>query len=314
MTTIKMSLKKSQLYSLIISIRPGQWIKNCLLFTAIIFSGQLFNGSLFFICLAGFFIFCCLSSASYLVNDLIDLQHDQLHQQKKHRPLASGALKPTVALNTAIILSLIGLISSFLLSYGLFFLSLTFIIVHLSYSSFLKKIAVLDILAIASSFVIRTFAGEVLTGFHVPIWLLLSVVFGSLFIASGKRRSELVLEGAKTRPSLLSYRLNLLDFYTSTFANATLIAYALYTFFSTPPQFSEPTIRFLLSTFPQALDRKWLMALTIPFVIVGLMRYAQLVYEEQKGETPEKLLVSDLPLTLLVIGWGLAAILIIYVV
>lgn len=308
-----MNLKNNKILPLIISLRPGQWIKNSLIFTAIIFNGQLLSLSLFTKCAWGFIIFCLLSSASYLINDLFDARFDRLHPQKKHRPIASGALNPLLALQTAIVLSLIGLILSLLLSYSLFFLCLAFIGLHFLYSSKIKKFAILDILVIASSFIIRTFAGEVLTGFHVPIWLMLTVVFMSLFIASGKRRSELVLEGAKSRPSLLAYRTQLLDFYTSTFANATLLSYALFTFFSQPPEFSEPLTRFLLINFPQALGRKWLMAATIPLVILAIMRYAQLVYEKQKGETPEKLLTSDLPLSLITVSWGIAVILIIYV-
>lgn len=306
-------MKKLKFWPLLVSLRPGQWIKNALVFTAIIFNGQLTDPGLFIKCLLGFFIFCLLSSASYLVNDLIDLHYDRLHPQKKYRPIANGALKPSTAIEVAILLSLAGLVFSLLLNYGLFLLGLAFIIIHILYSSILKKFAVIDILAIASSFIIRTFAGEVLTGFHVPIWLMMTVISLSLFIASGKRRSELILEGSKTRPTLLSYRTQLLDFYTSTFANATLIFYALFTFFTEPPQFSEPLTRFLLINFPKALGRKWLMAATIPFVIFGIMRYAQLIYEKQEGETPERLLTSDIPLSLTVIGWGIMVILIIYV-
>jgi len=306
-------MKKLWFWPLLVSLRPGQWIKNALVFTAIIFNGQLTNPYLFIRCLWGFLIFCLLSSASYLVNDLIDLRYDRLHPQKRYRPISSGALNPLMAIQVAILLSLAGLVFSLFLSYGLFLLGLAFIILHILYSSILKKFAILDILVIASSFIIRTFAGEVLTGYHVPIWLMLTVIFLSLFIASGKRRSELVLEGTKTRPTLLFYRTQLLDFYTSTFANATLVSYALFTFFTEPPQFSEPLTRFLLINFPKALGRKWLMATTIPFVILGIMRYAQLIYEEHEGEKPEKLLTSDLPLSLTVIGWGIAIILIIYV-
>lgn len=306
-------MKKNKLWPLLISLRPGQWLKNALVFTAIIFNGQLTNENLFFRCLLGFFIFCLLSSASYLFNDLLDLKYDHLHSQKKYRPLARGSLKPMVAIQTALFLSLAGLVTSLLLDFGLFFLGLVFVVIHLLYSSILKKFAVLDILAIASSFIIRTFAGEILTGYHVPIWLMLTVVFISLFIASGKRRSELELEGSKARPALLAYRAQLLDFYTSTFANASLLSYALFTFFTEPPQFSAPLTRFLLINFPQALGRKWLMAATIPFVIFGIMRYAQLIYEKQEGEKPEKLLTSDLPLSLTVVGWGIIVTLIIYV-
>lgn len=306
-------MKKLWFWPLLVSLRPGQWIKNTLIFTPVIFNGLLTNPYLFIKCLWGFLIFCLLSSASYLFNDLIDLRYDRLHPQKKYRPLANGALDSSLAIQTAILLSLAGLVFSFLLSYGLFLLGIAFVIIHILYSSLLKNFAVLDILAIASSFIIRTFAGEVLTGYHVPVWLMLTVIFLSLFIASGKRRSELILEGAKTRLALLSYRRQLLDFYTSTFANAAILSYALFTFFTEPPKFSEPLTRFLLINFPQALGRKWLMAATIPFVIFGIMRYAQLVYEKHEGETPEKLLTSDLPLSLTVVGWGIMIILIIYV-
>ena len=208
-----MMIKKSCSWPILVSLRPGQWIKNALIFTAIIFNGQLTTFNFFIKCLGGFVVFCLLSSASYLFNDLIDLRYDRLHPKKKYRPLASGELNPITAIQTAILLSLTGLFFSLFLGYGLFLLGLGFVLLHLLYSSILKKFAVLDILAIASSFIIRTLAGEVLTGYHVPIWLMLTVVFLSLFIAAGKRRSELVVEGSKTRPSLLSYRTCLL--YTS---------------------------------------------------------------------------------------------------
>lgn len=308
-----MRIKNLPFWPLLVSLRPGQWIKNSLLFAAIIFNGKLFDVPLFLHSLWGFIAFSLLSSASYLINDILDARYDRFHFQKKHRPIASGALPLSLALEAAILLSLAGLILSLLLSYGIFVLALLFLGLHLFYSSNLKKIAALDILVIASSFVIRTFAGEVLTGFHLPVWLMLTVVFLALFIASGKRRSELVLGGAKTRPVLSSYRQELLDFYIATFATATMLSYALFTFFTEPPEFSKPVFRFLLINFPKALGRKWLMAATIPFIIFGIMRYAQLIYEKQSGEKPEKLLTSDIPLALTVIGWGITVIFIIYV-
>jgi len=298
---------------LLISLRPGQWIKNALIFAAIIFNGQLLERSLFLRSLGGFIVFSFLSSSSYLVNDLLDIRYDRIHPQKKYRPIASGNLPASLALKAAIILSLIGLIFSLLLSFGLFVLGVLFLLLHFFYSSNLKKIAPVDILIIASSFVIRTFAGEVLTGFHLPVWLILTVVFLSLFIAAGKRRSELILEGAKARPSLLFYRRELLDLYISTFATASLLSYALFTFFTEPPKFSGPVFRFLLLNFPRALGRKWLMVATIPLVIFGIMRYAQLIYEKQAGEKPERILATDIPLAVSVVSWGLAIILIIYV-
>jgi len=308
-----MTNKSLPLKPLLICLRPGQWIKNSLVFAAIIFNGELFNPDLFTISLYGFIVFSLLSSASYLINDIIDAKYDRLHPLKKYRPIASGDLSPEIALQAAILLSLGALVLSLLLNYGLFLLGLIFLGLHLAYSSGLKKFAVFDILAIASSFIIRTFAGEALTSFHLPVWLMMTVIFLSLFIAAGKRRSELVSEGTKTRPALLGYRQQLLDFYTSTFATASVICYALFTFFTEPPQFKRFLTEFLLINFPQALGRKWLMVATIPFVIFGIMRYAQLIYEKQAGEKPEKLLVSDLPLSVALISWGLIIIFIIYV-
>jgi 4-hydroxybenzoate polyprenyltransferase len=306
--------KKFPILPLLASLRPGQWLKNALVFGAVMFNGKLFDRTLFIRSFWGFVVFSLISSSSYIVNDILDVRFDRLHPQKKLRPIASGALSANFALEVAILLALVGLISSLLLSQGIFVLALLFLILHLLYSSSLKKYAAVDILVIASSFIIRTLAGEVLTGYHLPVWLMLTVVFMALFIASGKRRSELVLEGSKTRPVLASYQRQLLDFYCSTFATASLLSYSLFAFFTEPPQFSAPLTNFLLLNFPKALGRKWLMVLTIPFVIYGIMRYAQLIYEQQAGEKPEKLLTSDISLSLAVIGWGLVMILVIYVV
>lgn len=307
-----MAITDSVPWLLFISLRPRQWIKNLIIFAAIIFNGQLFNPYLFRQSFLGFLIFCLLSSAVYLVNDIFDAPYDRFHPQKKHRPIASGKLPVVIALETAIILSLIGFIASLLFSFDLFLLALLFTTVNVFYSLGLKRISLVDILLIASSFIIRAFAGEVITDYHLPIWLMLTVVFVALFVASGKRRSELILEGGKTRPTLLRYRLQLLDMYTSTFANASLISYALFTFFTQPVRFGENLTRFLMVNFPEALGRKWLMATTIPFVIFGIMRYAQLVYEKRAGQRPEKILTSDFPLLLIILGWGLTVIFIIY--
>lgn len=309
-----MKLTQSIPWLLFVSLRPRQWIKNLVIFAAIIFNGQLFHPLLFTNSLLGFVVFCLLSSAGYLINDVLDLPYDRLHPQKKYRPVVSGKLSVSLAIETAILLSLAGFIISLLISFNLFLLGLVFIAVTVLYSLGLKRISLLDILLIAGAFIIRAFAGEIITGYHLPVWLMLTIIFVSLFIASGKRRSELVLEGARTRPALLKYRTQLLDIYTSTFATASLISYALFTFFSEPVKFSEGVTQFLLATFPGALGRKWLMAATFPFVIFGIMRYTQLVYEKRAGEKPEKVLTHDIPIFLALIGWGLTVIAILYIV
>jgi len=302
----------NQLKPLISSLRLHQWIKNLAIFAAIIFNGQLFNVNLFYSTVLGFITLCLLSSASYLFNDIIDAPYDRLHPLKKSRPIACGDLTINTAFQYTLLLLIAGLILAFFLSRSFFIIALIFITLHLAYSLVLKKHALFDILSIAASFILRVYSGEVLTAYHIPIWLMLSVVFLSLFIASGKRRSEFVKRGSKTRPVLVKYQEKLLDFYLSTFANATLLCYSLFAFTARPPIFREKIFQFLLSNYPKILDRKWLMA-TIPFVILGIMRYAQMIYLAQSGEQPEKVLASDHLLLLTILGWGTTVIILIYV-
>jgi 4-hydroxybenzoate polyprenyltransferase len=196
---------------------------------------------------------------------------------------------------------------------GSFFgLAVFFIILQYSYSFLLKKKALLDIIGISIFFIIRAFAGEVSTGYHLPIWIMLTVIFLSLFIASGKRRSELVNSGRKSRQALEGYGRSLLSFYTTMFAVCALITYSMFTFFEEPIRFQGLIHNFLLENFPGALDRKWYM-ITIAPVIFGIMRYGQIIFEMQEGERPEKAIATDIPLLVSVLTWGLMMITIIYV-
>ena len=298
--------------SVFLALRPNQWVKNFILFAAIIFNGKLFDWKYLSLTLIGFTIFCVISSASYLFNDIIDLKHDKLHPEKKTRPLAAGLINLNTAIEVAFLLGFFGLIAALLLSTTFFFIAATFTIIHLLYSTYLKKFAIFDVMGIAFSFILRTYAGEVLTAYHLPFWLTLTIFFGALFVASTKRNAELLTEGTTTRPTLFQYKEHLLDFYTSLFGSATILGYALFSFLEEPPQFNAPFRTFLLNFLPQAIARKW-MIVTIPFVVFGLMRYAQLAYESKEGERPEKIITSDIPLIVSMILWGLTIILILYI-
>lgn len=305
------------LFNLLQAARPRQWLKNLGVFAAIVFTGQLFNLELFKFSILAFLIFSTLSSASYLINDLVDIPRDLLHPFKKGRPIARGVLPKGLVIFVAGGGIILGLVFSLLLTPSFLLVAFAFLSLHLLYSFLLKNIAVVDILAIASSYILRVYGGEAATGFHISIWLMLCVVSLSLFLAIGKRRSELTLLAgyggvisAKVRTSLSHYSERLLDVYTAIFANSTWITYAFFTFLERPPvtgwlwqsRWGE------LLEFP---ERKWLMA-TIPLVIYGLMRYLQLIYEKSEGESPEEVLFSDRPLFATVLLWGLATILIIY--
>ena len=299
--------------SIIESFRPIQWIKNLSLFAALILNGQLTNYPLFYKNILAFITFCLLSSSSYLINDLLDLKKDQLHPIKKNRPLARGDITQQDAIFASFLLLFIGLFISLFINTAFFITSLVFILLQYSYSFLIKKKAVLDIIGIAFFFTIRAYAGEIATGYHLPIWIMLAVIFLSLFLASGKRRSELGGTGVLTRSALAGYGKNLLNFYTTMFGVCTLIAYSMFTFFEERVGFEGVIHNFLLDYFPGALDRKWYMVTIIP-VIFGIMRYGQIIFEMQEGERPERIIATDIPLLLSVFLWGLLMIGIIYVI
>lgn len=298
--------------------RPRQWLKNLGVFAAIVFTGQLLNPGLLKISLGAFVIFSLLSSASYLVNDAVDIARDRLHPFKKLRPVARGALPKKAALTIAALSGLFGLGLALFINPGFFLIAALFLASHIFYSMVLKNIAVIDILVIASGYILRVYGGEVATGFHISIWLMLCVISVSLFLAIGKRRSELTLlagyngvVSSKVRASLSHYSERLLDTYTAIFANSTWLTYAFFTFLERPA-FSGLFWQSRWGQFFDFPERKWLMS-TIPFVIYGVMRYLQLIYEKAEGESPEKVLTSDKPLLLTITLWFLITITVIYV-
>lgn len=303
---------KEKLKYIFIAARPNQWVKNFIIYTAIIFSGKLFDPQLFWNTTLGFFIFCLLSSTSYILNDIIDYQYDKKHPVKKNRPIAAGLLSIPDATFVVFIMSFISLISALFFSTSLFLLSLTFLALHFVYSLYFKKKPVFDIFAISFSFMLRAFAGAVITGYHIQIWMLLTIFFISLFIATVKRHAELVTHGTGARYSLYFYKEHMLDFLTNTFATLTIVCYSLYTFLEKPPQIVTPFSQFFAIIFPDFEARKWFMV-TIPLVVYGIARYAQLLYENQQGETPEKIITQDKPLIVTIILWGAVVVSLIYI-
>lgn len=302
--------------AIIKTARPRQWVKNLALWTTILFTGQLFVPKLFFATLWGFVAFCFLSSSNYIFNDVQDASRDRKHPFKKFRPVASGALPVPIALASSILFFLIGLAISYQLGRSFFILASVFVLLQYSYTLILKHISVIDILAITTAYFLRVYAGEAATGYHISIWLALAALSLALFLAIGKRRAELTLiQGYQgvvprdTRATLTHYSEKLLDTYTAMFANSTFITYAFYTFLERPITkgiFFRNYTDFIVE-FP---DRKWMMV-TIPFVLFGIMRYMQLIYEG-KGESPEQILTSDRPLLTTIILWAIVVFVVMY--
>jgi len=292
-------------------LRVNQWIKNLVIFTAIIFSGKLFNLELASKSLSAFLIFCLLSSTSYVLNDIIDFNYDRKHPIKRSRPVASGKITIPQATFILFVLTFSSLLITLLFSRSLFFLALAFVLLHFFYSLYLKRFPVVDIFAISFSFMIRTLAGEVASGYHIPIWLFLTIFFISLFMAAIKRQAEMDVGGKDTRESLVRYNKHFLDFLTYTFATATIIAYATYTYIERPPQVTTSLTRLFVNLYPDFEARKWMMV-TIPLVVYGITRYAQLLYERAEGERPEKIITTDVPLIITIFLWGAVIVGLIY--
>ena len=304
------------LLAIIKTARPRQWVKNLALFTTILFTGQLFVPKLFNATVLGFIAFCFLSSSNYIFNDLLDAPRDRRHPFKKYRPIAAGLLPPGIAIVTSVVFLLAGLVISYQLGRSFFILAGVFIFLQYTYTLVLKHVSVIDILAITTAYFLRVYAGEAATGYHISIWLALAALSLALFLAIGKRRSELTLIQSyggvvprDTRATLLHYSEKLLDTYTAMFANSTFITYAFYTFLE------KPIIRgFFFRNYNEFVaelpDRKWMMA-TIPFVLYDIMRYMQLIYEG-KGESPEKILMSDWPLLTTILLWAGTVFIVIY--
>lgn len=287
------------------SARPRQWIKNLALFAALIFSGFFFydpaDARPYFltVCIA-FMIFSLLASSIYLINDIIDIDSDRQHPFKKKRPIASGALPVPIAVFTSIVLLVVVFFSSFWLPSFFKLLMGAYFLLQLVYAKYTKNIPILDVVSIATGFLIRIYAGAVVVNLHMSVWFLLTVISASLFLAVGKRQSERTLlreagDLGSTRKTLKRYSQRLLDQYTGMFANATWLTYALFTFqdeFVKPPE----NLLALYGFLPRSFQSSKLLMLTVPLVIFGVMRYLQLVYEKNEGESPEKVLVGDKPL------------------
>jgi 4-hydroxybenzoate polyprenyltransferase len=303
------------LLNLLESIRPRQALKNLSLFAPLVFAGSLFVGEKFLITLWSVFIFTLLTSSIYLLNDIFDLPHDRLHPFKKRRPIAAGKLPIPTALFFAVVGIFLSLYLGYRQNFFFFLTELTYFILQLGYTLFLKSIIVLDVISIAGGFILRVYAGAFAINTHMNVWFLLCVVSLALFLAVGKRRAELAILTEKLTPhhrkTLTVYTPDLLDSYLSMFANSAWLAYALFTFFAPPPPIGKRLP--FLADLPLTLAgiNKWLM-LTIPVVIYGVMRYMNIVYQGSRAESPERVLLSDKPLLATVLIWGAMVVGILY--
>lgn len=284
--------------ALLTSMRPKQWLKNTLIFTALVFDEKLLETQALLITFWGFILFCLISSSVYLLNDLTDVEADRQHPQKRNRPIASGTLPFPIARWTVILLLLISFPLAYLLSPGFCIILLVYFVLNLSYSRWLKHIVIIDVFVLASFYVLRVVSGLTLIEVtRFSPWLFVVTTLLALYIGLGKRRAELALlsgEAQNHRRVLGGYTIPLLDQYITIVSATTVVAYSLYTF-------SAPN-----------LPENHAMMLTIPFAIYGILRYLLLVQTNQGGGAPEEELFTDRPLQITIVLWGLSVLFILY--
>jgi 4-hydroxybenzoate polyprenyltransferase len=285
--------------NLLLSLRPSQWTKNLFVFAGIGFSGKLFQPDAAARSLGAFGVFCLLSSAVYLINDVRDRDADRLHPLKSRRPIASGAVPVSVAIATAAVLSLVALAGALLLTPRLALVGGIYLAMLALYSTTLKHIVILDVLTIAVGFVLRAIAGAVVINVAFSNWLLLLTLLLAMFLGLSKRRAELVAlaDTAKNhRPSLAEYTPYLLDQMIGVVTASTLVAYAFYTI-------SSDTIDKFHT------DR---LLYTVPFPLYGIFRYLYLVHQRDGGGNPSDALLTDRPLLVCVALWAATVVAIVY--
>ena len=285
-------------HALLVAMRPRQWPKNGLVFIALAFTLNLQDVSLLVRSVATFVCFCALSSAGYLLNDVVDIEADRAHPTKRLRPIAAGQVPVNVALGLGVALIVVGLVGTFLISVPLGVLALAYMLLTAVYSTTLKHVVLLDIFAIAAGFVLRAAAGAVAIDVPISPWLYIATLLGALLIALGKRRTELETLGVELavghRRNLQSYTIEFIDQLILVISSAALMTYALYTFSA------------------ENLPRNHSMMLTIPVVMYGLFRYLFLVRQGDVGGAPEELLFRDRPLLASVVVWAVLAVTTLY--
>lgn len=281
--------KESAVRGLLQALRPRQWTKNLLLFAGLIFAAELGDAARWREAIIAFGAYCAASSAAYLVNDVVDAPKDRLHPIKCARPIARGDVSPRLALVVAIGLNILAFGAMAAIGPRSLALIVVFSALQCAYSLSLKSIALIDVMAIAGTFVVRATAGAEAVSVRISPWLFLCTGLLALLLALGKRRAELMLVGDESwsRPVLAAYTVDLVDQLVGVVASATVISYSLYTV--------------------TARDSTAMMV-TIPFVVFGIFRYLLLIHRPGLGEEPENVLLADRPIQATVVVWaGVAA-------
>ena len=281
--------------ALLSAVRPKQWLKNLFVFAPAIFANTIFEERTLERAAAAFLVFCAVASATYLLNDVLDRESDRQHPVKRLRPIASGRLSPAAALTLAGVLAAVGIAASFGLGRLFAALVVAYLASTIGYTFYFKHSVILDVMFLASGFVLRVAAGAAAVNVPASEWLFLCTMLLALFLGFSKRRHELtLLEGDATnhRRVLVHYSPELLDQMIVIVATSAILCYILYTVWpSTVERFGSNHLIY-----------------TVPFVIYGIFRYFYLIHQRQSGGDPTDALLTDVPLLVNVVLWAAVAI------
>lgn len=280
-------------------MRPKQWPKNGFVFVALIFDGKLLDWSSVWPTLLAFSLLCLMSSAVYIMNDLVDIESDREHPTKRKRPLPAGQLSPMAATIAAIIFAIGSLLVALWLAVPFALILLAYLVIQIAYTFWLKHMVLVDVSIVSAGFILRIAAGvTVIAVQRFSPWLYLFGGFLALFMALGKRRHELKLLGDNAgnhRAILDEYNLDLIDKLLGIVTTSAIVSYSLYTFLA------------------EGVPENHAMMLTIPFVLYGMFRYLYLIHVRQEGGAPEEILLKDRPLQIALFLWGLVVFLALYI-
>lgn len=285
--------------NLLLLLRIEQWIKNLLVFAPVFFASQLLHQNLIK-CTLLFFAFCFVASAVYIINDLNDVEKDRLHEKKKNRAIASGKVTKNAAL-IAMSLSLsVGLLIAFLISLNCLYILVTYLIINFFYSLWLKKIPLVDLIVVSSGFLLRIFAGGTAANVHLSVWLILITFLLSVFILFAKRRDDLLImdkSNTAMRDSIYGYNFEFVNAGMLVTSSVLIVAYIMY----------------CLSPIIMQKSNGEHLYLTSFFVIVGVLRYLQITFVFNKSGNPIQVLLKDIFLQLLILGWILLFYILLYI-
>jgi decaprenyl-phosphate phosphoribosyltransferase len=292
-------------------LRPKDWAKNLFLFIPLFFSGELFNWDLYPKLILGVIAFCCMASSIYIINDYRDIEDDKKHPDKKHRPLASGAVSKTAAVIICILLIASGFALAYFIREKFLFVLAIYFVLNLAYSFGLKTIPILDVIIVAAGFVLRVKGGAVIAMIGVTEWLNIMIFLLSLFMAIGKRRDDVLLKlssGTDMRKSIKGYNLEFLNVATSLVCSVIVVAYFMYTM--------SPDVQYRMShvgkSSPESIGGAYRLYYTCLFVLAGILRYLQIIFVQAQSGSPTKILYKDRFIQVAILLWIASFYLIIY--